>query len=281
MAPRRSAAPLRFGAVACFGFLACRELLRTTSSPEQSVSEPSLAFTTVLSPSDHHAARSAFGLRGGVSAMPKAESPAQSPVAREAMDVELPLTGIRAFVQHILRWPGRMSERWLGPVNFDRAGLRLDTMDTYAAVASLFMGCLLGLYGCVSDPEEDAPKSAKTLFEVQMALLMFSTLCASFTTFVFLINKLFAATAMGLWKDVAFFTYQYHTAFQRKLAFWGLVLSMISFIACFALNLYEKIQGKKGKYAAFFTLGAGAIMSLSCKELMDLANKLIFTTYPY
>eukprot|EP00929_Paragymnodinium_shiwhaense_P119799 TRINITY_DN9169_c0_g1_i1.p1 TRINITY_DN9169_c0_g1~~TRINITY_DN9169_c0_g1_i1.p1 ORF type:complete len:368 (-),score=47.89 TRINITY_DN9169_c0_g1_i1:185-1288(-) len=283
--PRSSLRSLGFGVLVCFGLWACCALFHVAVSPDQQSPRnagSSLSFAAVVTLADHQVARpGAFGLRGGALSRPQGQHQDKSLVVREAMEFELPLTGVRALVQHVNRWPGRMTERWLGPVNFDRAGLRLDTMDTYAVVASVFLGCLLGLYGSVSDPDYDTPTSMKTLFDVQMALLMVATLCASFTTFIFLINKLFAATAMGLWKDVAFFTYQYHTAVQRKMAFWSLVLSMLAFIVTFALNLYEKIQGRKGKAAAGLTLFVGGIMAVSCKELMDLANALIFQSFPY
>merc|ERR1719263_122942 len=108
---------------------------------------------------------------------------------------------------------------------------------------------------------------------------MLATLLTSFTTILFLLNKVYACTALGMWKDVAFFNYQYHTAAQRRMAFWSLIVSMLTFVASFALNLYEKMGGKKGKYIAVATLVIGGAMSFSVKELMDLATKYIFTSY--
>jgi len=213
----------------------------------------------------------------------------QSAVPREVLSgdygaeaVELGFTGARSFIQHVSRWPGRMTERWLGPTNFDRAGLRIDTMDTYSVLASVLLGCFLGLYGCVEEPADDAPKAVKYVFEAQMWLLMFATLLSSFTTILFLLNKVYSCSALGLWKDVAFFNFQYHTAAQRKLAFWSLLFSLLAFVVSFALNAYEKLgHGKKAMWAMIGTLVVGGAMSLSVGEVMGLANNLIFTTYPY
>lgn len=187
---------------------------------------------------------------------------------------------IREWIQHPLRWLGRMEERWIGPFNGDRQGMRLSAQDTYAGVAAFVMGVVLGLYGCVSDVDEDATPMQKRLYEAQMALLSLATLASSFTMIIFLLSKVYSVTALGLWKDVAYSTFHAVTSSLRMQAFWGLIISTTAMMYAFCLNLIEKIKGPRGLVCA----GVAALMSTYFTYqfwfMTDLAYKFVFSTYP-
>lgn len=194
---------------------------------------------------------------------------------------DVPWTGVRSTVQHVSRWPGRMTERFLGPVNFDRATLRIDSMDTYALCSAVMLQVLVGLYGATTDAEDDADKVQRASFEAQMAFLMVASLCACFTMVLFLLNKVYSSTAIGMWKDVAYFNFQYHTAQQRKYAFWSLITAVVCFMCSFSISLFDRYGGVKGTALVVASMIIGIIMCQSVADLMNIANDTVFESYPY
>eukprot|EP00929_Paragymnodinium_shiwhaense_P008564 TRINITY_DN11251_c0_g1_i8.p1 TRINITY_DN11251_c0_g1~~TRINITY_DN11251_c0_g1_i8.p1 ORF type:complete len:276 (-),score=34.69 TRINITY_DN11251_c0_g1_i8:130-957(-) len=231
------------------------------------------------------------GLRASPTAALISSSDSEGPVMQSEKTAPA-----RLITQHVFRWPERMTERWLGPVNFDRATLRIDAMDTYALCAAVMLQVLVGLYGASQDPEEDDEKEGEASvgwyrwyrmtpdrvnFEAQMAFLMVATLCACFTMVLFLLNKVYSCSAIGMWKDVAYFNFQYHTAAQRKLAFWSLIVAVFCFMCSFSLSLYDRYKTRKGFALVGLSFVIGLVMVLSLKDLMDLANKHVFESYPY
>jgi len=215
----------------------------------------------------------AFGAR--IDNAPEPATPRESGGAEIAA-----VDGLRATIQHVTRFPGRMAERWIGPVNFDRANLRIDAMDGYALVASIVLQIVIGLYGATEEPEEGCPKAERWVFEIQLGLLMLATMTSCFTMMIFLLGKIYSTTALGMWKDVAFFNFQYATAHHRNQAFWSLLISCLAFTGSFSLNLYSRMKGKRGITASAISFAVAAAMCVSIKQIMQLANSHVFDTFP-
>lgn len=187
---------------------------------------------------------------------------------------------LREFIQHVNRRLGRLEERWMGPVNFDRAGLRMSGMDTYAIIASVLLQVLIGLYGCINAPEDDDPAIEKRIFDAQMALLMIATLCSSFTMVMFLLNKVYAVTALAFWKDVAYSSFVNATMKHRFQGFWSLIVATTCFMLSFSLNLSQMLPGKKGKLITVVAIAFTLFMISDWMNMMVTASKFIFDTYP-
>eukprot|EP00929_Paragymnodinium_shiwhaense_P008565 TRINITY_DN11251_c0_g2_i1.p1 TRINITY_DN11251_c0_g2~~TRINITY_DN11251_c0_g2_i1.p1 ORF type:complete len:283 (-),score=51.04 TRINITY_DN11251_c0_g2_i1:128-976(-) len=274
----RSSFALRSGVLLCVALLSCTQLERLFG---RNTSEAS--------------GHGGLGLRTSPTAA-LIGSDSEGPVMRSEQTAPA-----RLLMQHVLRWPERMAERWLGPVNFDRATLRIDAMDTYALCSAVMLQVLVGLYGATQDPEDDDDKDAESggqqaaygwyrwyrltpdraNFEAQMACLMVATLCACFTMVLFLLNKVYSCSAIGMWKDVAYMNFQYHTAAQRKLAFWSLIVAVFFFTCSFSLSLYDRYKSRRGLALCGLSFVIGLVMLLSLKDLMDQANKHVFESYPY
>eukprot|EP00929_Paragymnodinium_shiwhaense_P113441 TRINITY_DN81737_c0_g1_i1.p1 TRINITY_DN81737_c0_g1~~TRINITY_DN81737_c0_g1_i1.p1 ORF type:complete len:303 (-),score=73.92 TRINITY_DN81737_c0_g1_i1:185-1093(-) len=186
----------------------------------------------------------------------------------------------REFIQHVNRRLGRLEERWLGPVDFDRAGMRLSGMDTYAIIASVLLQVLIGLYGCIDTPDKDADTFEHRIFDAQMVLLMIATLCSAFTMVMFLLNKVYAVTALGFWKDVSYQTFVNATMKHRFQGFWSLIVSTVAFMLTFALNLIQKLPRRKGLAVSAVALAITFAMVSDWAHMMMTASKFIFDTYP-
>lgn len=192
------------------------------------------------------------------------------------------LPQFREFVQHIMRRIGRLEERWLGPINFDRANLRISGMDTYSVVASVLMLTLLGLYGAtkVNPSYEQSTGGQKIVFEIQVVLLMIATLASTFCMVTFLLNKVYTCTALGLWKDVAYNAYMRDMVSARLRGFWAMFIGVVALLLSFSLSLINRFKGKRGYYLA----GVSALFTLwMCGEFADVYNAAghyIYQSYP-
>lgn len=178
---------------------------------------------------------------------------------------------------HLSRYPVVWKERWMGPANLDRAGLRLDGMDTYAVLGAVLLQVLMGMYGVIAEPEEKASRKERILYELQMLCMTVSVLSSSFTMIMFLLNKIYASSALAMYKDVAYALFQQATAQHRVHAFWSLIISIVSFLVCFSLNLSARIKGRLGIVIAAVTLCSGCVMLSEWTKMMDLAAKYIYT----
>lgn len=254
------------------GTIACTLLLRL---PPFAPSQSSASFAAAVVQSSSVSGKSFVG-----AAFDKAPEKATD-IPMESGGAEIgAVDSVRAAIQHVTRFPGRMAERWIGPVNFDRANLRIDAMDGYALVASIVLQIVIGLYGATEEPEEDAPKPERVVFELQLGLLMLATMTSCFTMMIFLLGKIYSTTALGMWKDVAFFNFQYATAKHRNQAFWSLLISCLAFTGSFSLNLYSRMKGKRGITASAISFAVAAAMCVSIKQIMSLANSHVFDTFP-
>eukprot|EP00929_Paragymnodinium_shiwhaense_P020543 TRINITY_DN13661_c0_g1_i1.p2 TRINITY_DN13661_c0_g1~~TRINITY_DN13661_c0_g1_i1.p2 ORF type:complete len:271 (-),score=75.80 TRINITY_DN13661_c0_g1_i1:176-988(-) len=248
--------------------LACSVLMRLPPfAPSQQQSSASFAAAVVQTGGSSQPSRSLFGMR-------IEKTPLESGGAEIAS-----VDATRASIQHVMRFPGRMMERWMGPVNFDRASLRIDAMDGYALVASIVIQIVVGLYGATEEPEEKSGPQ-RWMFEVQIWLLLIATMTSCFTMMVFLLGKIYSTTALGMWKDVAFFNFQHATAHHRNQAFWSLLISCLAFTGSFSLNLYTRLKGKRGVSASLISFAVAGAMCLSIQQVMRLANTHVFDTFP-
>jgi len=167
-------------------------------------------------------------------------------------------------------------QRWIGPINLDRASMKVTGMDTYALVAAVLLQVLVGLYGVIEEPDPDAKIGRKIAIDAQIVLLTVAALCSTFTMVTFLLNKIYSTTALGVFKDVAYDVYQLSTRRQRYLAFWSLIVAMVSFLASFSLNLFSKLKGKRGYIATAVTSVVGGVMLWQWVQMMLVANQYIF-----
>lgn len=181
---------------------------------------------------------------------------------------------IKRFL-HIGRFPRMWKEEWVGPANLDRASLRIDGMETYAVVAAVLLQVILGLYGSIAEPEADDPRIKfpvlqRIVFETQMVLLMIAVLCSTYTMVIYLLIKIYAVTALGFYKDVAYKAFTVAMGRHRSHAFWALIAAIITFLLAFALNLYSKVKGIRGLALSLLAMcllslvlveGAGVLLS--------------------
>lgn len=186
----------------------------------------------------------------------------------------------REWTQHVLRRIGRWQERWLGPANFDRQGLRISAQDSYALVAVVLVQVVIGLYGATSVVDEHAPFVTKRVWEAQMMLLMVATLTSTFTMVLFLLSKVYCVTALSFWKDVSYNTFHTATEMYRNQAFWSMMLSTACFMLSFCLNLSQRMKGVRG---ALLTVVACGILAFFLNQfwiMMDVAEDYVFDSYP-
>jgi len=189
------------------------------------------------------------------------------------------IAGTSMLVKQILHVYYRVEiwrQRWIGPINLDRANMRVTGMDTYALVAAVLLQVLVGLYGVIEEPDPDAKIGRKIAVDVQIVLLTVACLCSTFTMVTFLLNKIYSTTALGVFKDVAYDVYQMSTHRQRLLAFWSLIVAMVSFLVSFSLNLFSKLKGKRGYTATAVTAVVGIAMLWQWVQMMIVANHYIF-----
>eukprot|EP00930_Biecheleria_cincta_P071574 TRINITY_DN59063_c0_g1_i1.p1 TRINITY_DN59063_c0_g1~~TRINITY_DN59063_c0_g1_i1.p1 ORF type:complete len:288 (+),score=46.44 TRINITY_DN59063_c0_g1_i1:34-864(+) len=177
---------------------------------------------------------------------------------------------------HIGRYPRMWWERWVGPANLDRVSLRLAGMDTYAIVASVLLQVILGLYGSIPVPDKDAPRKTQLMFEAQMALLTVAVLCSTFTMVIFLLNKVYCATALGMWKDVSYETFLNKTGKIRADAFWSLILALSCFMGAFAINVLNAINNRRGIIIGVMTVLGAGYMLRELSSMMEMAKLYVF-----
>jgi hypothetical protein len=187
---------------------------------------------------------------------------------------------IKRFL-HIGRFPRMWKEEWVGPANLDRASLRIDGMETYAIVAAVLLQVILGLYGAISEPDLDDPRIKfpvlqRIVFEAQMVLLMIAVLCSTYTMVVYLLIKIYAVTALGVYKDVAYRAFTVATGRHRSHAFWALIAAIITFLLAFALNLYSKVKGKRGLVLSIVATCLVYMVLMEGAGVLLSADKYIF-----
>jgi len=176
---------------------------------------------------------------------------------------------------HIGVYWSRFYDHWVGPADMSRQGIRIGGMENYAVCSSVMLQVLVGFYSGVQE-EIGGTKLDKILFEVQMGLLMIAVLTSTFTMVMFLLNKICAVSALGLYKDVAYATFRQATARHRSLAFWSLIASVICFVASFAIDLFRRLEGNKGLAAKIITGVIGTWMLYQWSSIMTLADDQIF-----
>mmetsp|Transcript_70331 Transcript_70331/g.195777 ORF Transcript_70331/g.195777 Transcript_70331/m.195777 type:complete len:276 (-) Transcript_70331:171-998(-) len=204
--------------------------------------------------------------------------PSQEPRQSRVVPM-MAIAGASMVVKQVLHVYYRVEiwrQRWIGPINLDRASMKVTGMDTYALVAAVLLQVLVGLYGVIEEPDPDAKIGRKIAIDAQIVLLTVAALCSTFTMVTFLLNKIYSTTALGVFKDVAYDVYQLSTRRQRYLAFWSLIVAMVSFLASFSLNLFSKLKGKRGYIATAVTSVVGGVMLWQWVQMMLVANQYIF-----
>jgi len=171
-------------------------------------------------------------------------------------------------------------DHWIGPVNLDRQGLRISGIDTYAVVATVMLQVVVGFYGGVAQPPENCTRYERIMYDIQMSLMMVATLCSTFTMVIFLLNKIIDVTALGLYKDVSYATFMHVTRGSRMAGFWSLIVSMWSFLIVYAIDVFRRVQGKRGKAAKYVAIVMGCVMSFEWSRMMLMANRYLFNGVP-
>lgn len=188
----------------------------------------------------------------------------------------------REWTQHVLRRIGRWQERWIGPANFDRQGLRISAQDSYALVAVVLVQVVIGLYGVVEvvKDEDDPSILNKRLWEVQMYLLMAACLTSTFTMVMFLLSKVYCVTALAFWKDVSYNTFHTATMMYRNQAFWSMMVSTACFLLCFCLNLQQRMKGPRGYLLTLLAIAIELFFLYQFSIVVDAAESYVFDSYP-
>jgi len=174
----------------------------------------------------------------------------------------------------------RFRDHWIGPVNFDRVGLRISGFENYAIIAAVLLQVLVGFYSGVAAPEDNATKLEMRVYEFQMGCLMIAVLCSTFTMVLFLLAKICAVTSLGLYKDVAYATFLQATRYHRTMAFWSLFTALITFNTAFALDLLRRVKGSAGVLMKLFILVVGGLSLYMWWDVMVLADRYIFSGIP-
>ncbi|CAK0808065.1 unnamed protein product [Prorocentrum cordatum] len=120
------------------------------------------------------------------------------------------------------------------------------------------------------------PVLQRAVFEAQMVLLMIAVLCSTYSMVMYLLIKIYAVTALGVYKDVAYRAFTVATGRYRSHAFWALIASIITFLMAFALNLYSKVKGKRGLLLSVFTMVLVYMVLLEGAGVLLSADKHIF-----
>jgi len=183
---------------------------------------------------------------------------------------------------HVGRYPVMWQERWIGPANLDRANLKITGMDTYAVVAAVLLQVIIGLYASVSEPSEDDPKIKyprlqKYVFQLQMTLLMVAVMCSTYTMVSFLLCKVYAVMALGMYRDVSYDLFFQGTNNIRLSSFWSLIVSMETFLFAFALNLYTRVKGNRGVFLASVAIFVVFLLVREVMGIYALAEKFVVT----
>lgn len=190
---------------------------------------------------------------------------------------------IKEFL-HLSRWPAIWKERWAGPANLDRAGLRITGFDTYALVAAVLLQVIISLYGSLTEPQTDDPRIKyprlqRIVFEAQLAFLMLASLCSTFTMVTFLLCKIFSVMALSVHKDVAWQVFTKVTRRHRLNGFYTLISALLSFLVAYCLNIYTKIKGNRGlAFTVFFMLLVGWMVDEWIK-LVSLGGHLVYSAH--
>eukprot|EP00929_Paragymnodinium_shiwhaense_P011988 TRINITY_DN1184_c0_g1_i1.p2 TRINITY_DN1184_c0_g1~~TRINITY_DN1184_c0_g1_i1.p2 ORF type:complete len:321 (-),score=83.87 TRINITY_DN1184_c0_g1_i1:69-953(-) len=262
--------------------LCCTRLLRGGPAEESNA----FAVTKTATLDNHYDVSHAKSF-AGIKAMPLRGQPMAPEPAKVSRGIGQTLNAIpetrffREWIQHVMRFIGRQEERWLGPVNFDRQGLRLGAQDTYATLATIILGTVLGLYGCVPDVDENSTPLQKKLHTAQMALLAAATLTSTFTMVIFVLSKVYSVTALAFWKDVAYNTFTHATDTLRMQAFWSLIASNGFFMMAFCLNIAHRMgKGKNGYYVTAAAVAISLFCTYQFWVMTDMANKYIFQGFP-
>eukprot|EP00929_Paragymnodinium_shiwhaense_P096496 TRINITY_DN580_c0_g1_i1.p1 TRINITY_DN580_c0_g1~~TRINITY_DN580_c0_g1_i1.p1 ORF type:complete len:289 (+),score=47.07 TRINITY_DN580_c0_g1_i1:123-989(+) len=187
---------------------------------------------------------------------------------------------VREWTHHVMRRIGRFQERWIGPVNFDRQGLRISAQDSYALVAVVLVQVVIGLYGATAPTDDKASGFRKRLYETQVMLLMIATMTSTFTMVLFLLSKVYCVTALSFWKDVAYNTFHTSTEMYRNQAFWSMLVSTACFMLSFCLNLGQRVKGIRGYMILIMAVVLLGYFLYNFKIMMDVAEEYVFTSYP-
>jgi len=206
-----------------------------------------------------------WGRRGSATPRPRVPRPALLP------SVE----AVKRFL-HISRFPTIWMEEWVGPANLDRANLRVSGFDTYALIAAVLLQVLIGFYGVISEPEEGASKVKHFLYEAQLLLVAVSVLTSAYTMVSFLLNKIYAVAALAMHKDVAYAVFTAASGRSRIQAFWSLIVSMVTFLAAFSLNIVSKFKGRKMVLLAVAILLGAAQMGWEWTRIMAVAGQIVY-----
>jgi len=183
---------------------------------------------------------------------------------------------VKRLLHAMERGPRRLRENWIGPVNFDRADMRVSAFDTYAVVATVMLQVVVGLYSSIPDPGSDATPVQRQAFRLQMLLLTVAVMCSTFTMVIFLLSKIYGVTALAMHKDLTYDMFIRVTSGGRSRAFWSLIGAMWSFLGAFVITLLQRIRGKLGYAAIVGTLTSAAYMTWEWYHVISWAGKHIY-----
>lgn len=140
-------------------------------------------------------------------------------------------------------------------VNLERAGLRVESMQTYGIVSSIVMGSSIGLLDLAisfkhPNDDNDADEMVSTMKSTAASLFVviqfLSLLCSAYTTVIFTLMALYYSTSLGMGADECYQAFDTETKAMRIRAFIAFVASIVLLMSSFAICIYLFFDGIKG-----------------------------------
>lgn len=225
--------------------------------------------------SDHLPAFAAAGGAGPARLVVEKKSHSRAAPAR------IPLMSIGAKqLLHLGRYPQMWKDHWVGPANIGRADMGVAGMDAYAILGAVILQVILGLYAAAEEPQAGDPRVRyprlqRFFFDAQSLLLMLATACSAFSMITFLMVKVNAVTALGVYRDVAFERLLALTYQVRIVAFLSLVFSILLLLVVFSMSLYSKVKGNRGLILTSVAMLFGLITVHDMFQMMAFATRTL------
>lgn len=183
---------------------------------------------------------------------------------------------VRRFLHVPYKFLAKLNEKWVGPVNFDRQGLRIGAMDTYAVLAGILLSTILGLFGSIygNKPDDDAPQVEKITYDFQVFFGSVAAMASAWTMIIFLFNKIYCVKALSIYHDVNYAVFLSATREYRVRAFQSLIVAFVAYLIAYASVLLGTVKGKKGIAIAVGIVAFSVIMLMEASNIINEAQVL-------
>ena len=161
-------------------------------------------------------------------------------------------------------------------VDLEKAGIRLQSLDEYAVIASILLGAVIDVYISV-DTRDRTERKDRLATYVHAVGTTVSFMSGMYAILLFSLVSLYAKTALGTGNDAAYLSLLDTTAALRYSGFQAFVLCLVSFEVALVANVFLTFQGP----SRWIYSVACAISTIVClrrfKEIIMLATRYIFS----